>query len=219
MKRLTIASFVVGTLQIASAAGAAPAALGHESKALSAAAALRQDMRQLWSDHVIWTREYIVAAVADQPDQQAAANRLMKNQEDIGTAVAAYYGKFAGDKLAGLLKEHIAIAVDLIKVAKAGDTPAQQQTDARWRRNGEEIADFLSKANPHWPRATLAEMMNTHLATTTDEVVARLTKNWDDDVKAFDAVYTHILKMSDALSDGIVQQFPQKFSAKLTAQR
>jgi hypothetical protein len=43
-------------------------------------------------------------------------------------------------------------------------------------------------------------------------VVARLGKNWDADVRAFDAVYNHILMMSDALSDGIVKQFPDKFS-------
>jgi hypothetical protein len=47
----------------------------------------------------------------------------------------------------------------------------------------------------------------------TDEVVARLNKHWDDDVRAFDAVYDHILHMSDALSDGIVKQFPEKFAA------
>ena len=56
-------------------------------------------------------------------------------------------------------------------------------------------------------------MMNMHLSTTTDEVVARLTKNWDGDVRAFDAVYNHILMMSDALADGIVKQFPDKFGA------
>ena len=72
---------------------------------------LRQDMRKLWSDHVFWTRDYIVAAVAGTPDQQAAADRLIRNQEDIGNAMAAYYGKPAGDKLTGLLKEHILIAV------------------------------------------------------------------------------------------------------------
>src|SRR5690349_12912693 len=154
-----------------------------------AAAELKQDMRKLWTDHVVWTRDYIIAAVGDQPDAQAAAGRLMKNQEDIGTAVAAYYGKAAGDKLTALLKEHISIAVDLIKAAKAGDKAAQQQADAKWHRNGEDIADFLSKANPNWPRATLVDMMNTHLSTTTNEVVARLTKNWDGDVKAYDAVY------------------------------
>jgi hypothetical protein len=106
--------------------------------------------------------------------------------------------------------------VDVIKFAKAGDTNAQKEADGRWHRNGEAIADFLSKANPHWPRATLVEMMNMHLATTTDEVVARLTRNWDADVRAFDHVYAHILAMSDALSDGIVAQFPEKFGGGAT---
>jgi hypothetical protein len=53
--------------------------------------------------------------------------------------------------------------------------------------------------------------METHLATTTKEVVARLNKKWDEDVTAFDEVYTHILHMADALSEGIIKQFPQKF--------
>jgi len=42
-------------------------------------------------------------------------------------------------------------------------------------------------------------------------VVARLNRNWDEDVRAFDEVYEHILKMSDALSEGIIKQFPDKF--------
>jgi hypothetical protein len=176
------------------------------------ASALKQDMRKLWTDHVVWTRDYIVAAAADAPDQQAAANRLMKNQEDIGAAVATYYGKPAGDTLTGLLKQHISIAVDLIKAAKAGDKAAQQQADAKWQQNGVDIADFLSKANPNWPRATLVDLMKKHLSTTTDEVVARLGKNWEADVRAFDAVYQHVLMMSDALADGIVKQFPDKFA-------
>lgn len=212
MNRVIVASLVIGTLQIASLAGASPTGHAHESTALSAAATLHQDMRTLWSDHVIWTRDYIVAAVGDQPDQQAAATRLMKNQEDIGAAVATFYGQAAGAKLTELLKAHISIAVGLINAAKAGDTAKQQQADRLWHRNAEDIADFLSQANPNWPRATLVAMMNTHLSTTTDEVVARLTKNWEQDVRAFDAVYRHILAMSDALSDGIIKQFPDKFS-------
>jgi len=211
MNRIIVSSLVIGTLQIASLAGAAPIGHAHEATALSPAATLHQEMRTLWSDHVIWTREYIVAAVGNHPDQPAAATRLMKNQEDIGAAVATYYGQAAGAKLTELLKAHISIAVDLIKAAKAGDTAKQQQADRLWHRNAEDIADFLSKANPNWPRATLVTMMNTHLSTTTDEVVARLTKNWEQDVRAFDAVYRHILMMSDALSEGIIKQFPNKF--------
>ena len=93
----------------------------------TSATALHQDMRKLWSDHVIWTRSYIIAAVGDQPDQQAAADRLMKNQEDIGNAIAGIYGKPAGDKLTTLLKEHISIAVDIIKSPKRGTKPRSRK--------------------------------------------------------------------------------------------
>jgi hypothetical protein len=190
-----------------------PAVHAHNAAAVS----LKQDMRKLWTDHVVWTRDYIVAALADQPDAQAAANRLMKNQEDIGNAVGKIYGASAGQQLTTLLKEHIAIAVDLIKAAKAGDKAGQQAADAKWQQNGVAIADFLSKANPHWPRATLVDLMKGHLTTTTNEVVARLNKNWEEDVRAFDEVYRHILMMSDALSDGIVKQFPAKFGGGPTS--
>lgn len=172
---------------------------------------LHTDMRKLWTDHVVWTRDYIIAAVGDQPDASAAAARLMKNQEDIGAAVGSIYGAAAGQQLTTLLKQHISIAVDLIKAAKAGDSAAQKQANDRWEQNGKQIADFLAKANPNLPRATLEDMMKTHLATTTDEVVARLHKDWTGDVQAYDKVYDHILHMSDALSDGIVKQFPDKF--------
>ena len=179
----------------------------------SQAATLKQDMRKLWTDHVTWTRDYIVAALADHPGAQASANRLLKNQEDIGNAVGKIYGDAAGKQLTTLLKEHITIAVDVVKAAKAGDKAGLQQADGRWQKNGDQIADFLSKANPHLPRATLAGMMKMHLSTTTNEVVARLNNNWEEDVRAYDAVYAHILTMSDALSDGIIKQFPEKFGA------
>ena len=57
-----------------------------------AAAMLKQDMRKLWTDHVVWTRDYIIAATEKQPGAPSALNRLLKNQDDIGSAVAKYYG-------------------------------------------------------------------------------------------------------------------------------
>ena len=201
MKKLCVLAVALTWLLIpASSAAASPQA-----------EVLKQDMRKLWTDHVVWTRDYVIAAIDGQPSAQAAANRLMKNQEDIGKAVAKFYGEPAGQQLTTLLKEHITIAVDLVKAAKAGDKGGQAQADTRWQQNAVQIAEFLSKANPNWPKAALVDMMKMHLSTTTAEVVARLGKNWEEDVRAFDAVYEHILKMSDALADGIVKQFPEKF--------
>jgi len=198
---------------VAAAIAGAVLAAASPTFAADRAATLHQDMRKLWTDHTVWTRDYIVAAVDDRPDAQAAANRLMKNQEDIGNAVAGYYGQPAGQQLTALLKQHISIAVDLIKAAKAGDTAAQQQASDKWQQNAVDIATFLSKANPNWPKDALVNMMKAHLSTTTDEVVARLKHDYEADVRAYDAVYNHILMMADALSDGIVKQFPDKFKA------
>jgi hypothetical protein len=208
MKMLRLAAVVVICSTVAAAA-----AFG-QARSEPPATALKQDMRKLWTDHVVWTRSYIVAATSDQPDAQAAANRLMRNQEDIGKAIETFYGANAGQQLTTLLKEHISIATDLIKAAKAGDETAQQQADAKWQKNASDVATFLSNANPNWPEATLVDLMKKHLSTTTTEVVARLNKNWDADVRAFDEVYDHVLMMSDALTAGIVKQFPEKFREK-----
>jgi hypothetical protein len=213
MRMVKLAVFAV-ICALAPATGGAQTTTAQSARpgSSTSAAMLRQDMRKLWTDHVVWTRDYIVAALSDAPEAQAAANRLMKNQEDIGGAVGKIYGDPAGRQLTTLLKDHIGIAVDIVKAAKAGDTPGQQKADARWQQNAVDIADFLSKANPNWPRATLVDMMKMHLSTTAAELTARLNKQWDEDVRAFDALYDHILKMADALSDGIIKQFPSKFA-------
>jgi hypothetical protein len=172
---------------------------------------LYQNMRKLWADHVIWTREYVIGAVDGTADTNQAASRLMKNQEDIGAAIVPYYGKAAGDQLTSLLKEHINIAVDLVAAAKGSDTNKFNDANQRWDKNAKDIASFLASANPNWPEQALSDAMSMHLKTTLDEASARLNKDYNKDVLAFDTVFEHILKMSDTLSEGIIKQFPDKF--------
>ena len=172
----------------------------------------RVDMRKLWEDHITWTRIYIISAAANLEDQKAAAGRLLQNQTDIGDAIKPFYGDAAGTKLTALLKDHITIATELIAAAKAGDEAKKADAAARWNRNADEIASFLSAANPkHWPAADMKKMMHDHLDLTTKEVVARLTKDWAGDVAAYDKVHEEILAMADMLSAGIIHQHPEKF--------
>ncbi len=175
------------------------------------AVALKLALRKLWTDHVVWTRQYVVAAVAGTPDADAAAGRLLRNQEDIGNAVVPVYGRAAGDGLTGLLKQHILIAVDLVAAAKAGDNAKFQEHDRRWTQNADEIATFLGKANPHWPKKAVLDLLELHLKLTKGEVVARLQKNWADDVKAFDDILNEAMVIADTLADGSQKQFPGKF--------
>ncbi len=174
---------------------------------------LRGALRRLWTDHVVWTRAYVVAAVADAADAPTAAERLLKNQEDIGAAVVPFYGQDAGDALTDLLKQHIMIAVELVEAAKAGDTSRFEEQDALWTKNAEEIAELLSGANPNWVKDDVVDILGVHLKLTKDEAVARMEANWEADVEAFDQILTEILTLSDVLADGIVKQFPDRFAA------
>ena len=178
---------------------------------------VRIALRKLWSDHVIWTRQYIVAAVAGTPDAEAAAVRLLTNQEDIGAAFVPYYGQAGGDRLTELLKQHILIAVDLVAAAKAGDQQAFATHDARWTANIGELATFLSGANPNWPEKDVFDFMALHLKLTKDETVARITSDWAADARAFDDIFTEIMVVADTLHDGLVAQFPDRFGVVVTS--
>jgi hypothetical protein len=178
------------------------------------AVSLRMAMRRLWSDHVIWTRDYVIAAVAGAPDADAAAGRLLKNQDDIGNAVVPLYGEAAGKALTDLLKQHIMIAVALVEAAKTSDSATFDENDRKWTENAEEIAGLLSGANPdNWPKADVVDLLMQHLNLTKGEVVARLDQQWNDDVAAFDDIYAEILTVADVLTDGIVKQFPEQFGS------
>ncbi len=170
-------------------------------------------MRKLWEDHVTWTRLYIVSAIADLPDAQPTAERLLRNQVEIGNAIKPFYGDATGERLSALLRPHILIAAEIVAAAKAENADDVQAASARWYANADEIADFLSGANPgNWPRATLRAEMRHHLDLTLQEAQARLRGDWAADIAAYDSIHEHILRMADVLSEGIIKQFPQRFN-------
>lgn len=211
MKPVIRSSIVLAAVGVIGCAAGTPATSGSTGAISPSSVELQTAMRKLWADHVLWTRQYIVSTVLNDPSAQAASVRLLKNQEDIGNAVVPYYGAAAGAKLTDLLKQHILIAVDLVTAAKAGDATKQADADRRWHQNAADIATFLSGANPNWPRQTLLDMLNRHLALTTQEAVNRLQQKWNDDVSNFDAIFSQSMTMADALSAGIIKQFPAKF--------
>ena len=172
---------------------------------------LRMAMHKLWEDHIVWTRNVILNIMDDLPGTEQAVNRLLQNQDDIGNAVKPFYGEAGGKELTRLLREHITIAADLLKAAKAGNNSAFDAANKKWFANADEISGFLSKANPNWKLNDMKKMMNDHLTLTTEEAVARLKKDYVADVKAYDKVHDEILMMADMLTDGIIKQFPGKF--------
>ncbi|GAA4859283.1 hypothetical protein GCM10023310_43110 [Paenibacillus vulneris] len=172
---------------------------------------LKTDMQKVWIDHTIWTRSYIVSSISNRPDQKDVLDRLLRNQQDIGNVIKPYYGEGAGNKLADLLREHILIAVKIVAAAKAGNQADVKKLEADWHRNADDIAKFLSTANPNWQFKTLQDMLYTHLQLITEIVLDCLKGDWKADIAATDKNEIHMIHLADILTEGIVKQFPDKF--------
>ncbi len=210
--KLMLTLALVFTMIPTGGAGHAEAAGKKDSTCLSPKMVqLKAAMQKAWIDHTIWTRSYIVSAISNRPDQKYVLDRLLRNQQEIGDLIKPYYGEAAGNKLAELLREHILIAVKIVDAAKANDQAAVNKLDKDWHRNADDIAKFLSGANPNWKFKEIQDMLYTHLQLIKDIVISCLQGDWKADIAATDKNEIHMIHLADILTEGIVKQFPDKF--------
>jgi hypothetical protein len=176
---------------------------------------LMNTMRSLWEQHVAWTRMTIISVANNLPDQELVTRRLLRNAVDMGNALRPLYGARVANEYAGLIREHLLIANELVAAAKAGDRRAAAAAERRWYANADEIAAFLNSINPNLSEAALREMLHEHLALTKDEATAILTGRFARGIALYDRIEEQALEMADAISAGIIKQFPKVFSCEV----
>lgn len=215
---LVAALALSGGLMAASAAagdaGTAAAPMhGHTQSTadVPAQTALHSAMRTLWIQHMEWTYATVVAFADDSPALQPTIDRLLRNQADLGDAIAPFYGEDAAAQLTGLLTTHIELAVPVLTAAEAGDQAALDPAVTAWYGNARDIADFLAKANPEWSKRDLRDMMATHITTTLGYAGDTLAGDHESAIAAFDTAEAHMIEMADMLSQGLIAQFPERF--------
>ena len=173
---------------------------------------LSNAMRLIWEQHVYWTRMTVNSIAFDLPDLDAVTERLLRNATDIGNLLKQFYGNRIAAKFSNLIREHLLIAAELVKAAKAGNQKAVADAERRWYANGEEIAEFLSRINPFISRDEFQEMFFEHLALTTKEALFILQNNFQSSIAVFDKIEAEALQMADTITNAIVNTIPQKVS-------
>ncbi|MBT2681776.1 glycosyltransferase [Bacillus sp. ISL-35] len=214
MKKLLVMGLIlVASLNMAPGVTPAYAKPHHNHECISQSEVkFENQFRRLWVDHVLWTSNYITSATtAGAEDQKDVLERLLRNQEDIGNSIKPVYGEEAGNKLTALLKEHIVIAGDIVQAAKDGNKAKLDQLNKAWFKNADDIAAFLSKANPNLKNEQLKELLYKHLQMVADDLSASLKKDWGARIVSIDDGMSHIIMMSDTISTAVVKQFPDKF--------
>lgn len=168
---------------------------------------LRNLFRLLWEQHGVWTRSTIVSLVFDLPDTEYVVARLLRNPVDFENVLRPYYGERIAAEFRNLLREHLVLAADLVKAAKAGDNKAAAEAERLWYANADAIAAFLGRINPYWSQEQWRAMMRQHLALVKTEAVEMLTGNYEAGVAVYDQIQLQALGMADVMADGIIRQF------------
>jgi hypothetical protein len=160
----------------------------------------KKEMRTLWEQHVAWTRMTIISLVFGLPDTDDVVARLLQNAPDMGNLIKPFYGAAVADAYSALIKEHLVIASELVKAAKAGDTAAAAAAEKRWYANADQIVEFLSRLNPYFPKEEFRKMFYKHLAMTKAEAVTMLQQDYKASIKLYDQIEREALIMADILS-------------------
>ncbi len=168
---------------------------------------LSDTFRRLWTEHVLWTRFFIVSTAFNLPDLEFVTQRLLQNPVDFAMVLGPFYGKQIAARFEQLFTEHLLIAAQLVNAAKAGDAQEVEIQRRRWYANAEEIACFLGAINPFWSVCIWRELLFDHLRMTEDEAVQILTGQFAQSIKEYDAIQAEALKMADVMTSGVIQQF------------
>jgi len=197
-------------------ADAAEAAHAHAAAAQAPASAKLQAtktaLRALWQGHIEAVRKVVVAEIAgDNGALKTAEGEVVANAHGIANAIAPYYGQPAADKLFTLLAGHYGAVKAYLDASVAKDVKKQGAATDEMTSNAEEIATFLSTANPHLPKSTLMELLQIHASHHIAQIQELIAKNPAAEAKTRAAMSAHMDVLADALATGIAAQFPNKF--------
>ena len=164
-------------------------------------------IRRLWTEHVLWTRFFIVSTAFGLPDLPFVTKRLLKNPHDFADVLRPVYGNQVAMQFDKLLTEHLMIAGQLVNAAKAGNTAEAKKQRELWYANAEEIARFLASINNQWSERVWRDLLFDHLRMTEDEAVQILTGQYEQSINEFDQIQAEALKMADVMTHGIIGKF------------
>jgi hypothetical protein len=178
------------------------------------ALALDNTLVTLGVDHMTLTDQAVDAALDGSPDATATGAALYANGNDIGAAVGSVYGASAQKTFDAVWKIHLDQFVNYAVADKEGNAAAMQTALTTIQTQYTiPLAQYLAKANPNLPEATLQTALSQHVAMTATMIDDHVKGNYTAEASELNQANTMIAGIFSTLAHGIVKQFPAKFSS------
>ncbi len=163
-------------------------------------------LRKLWSQHVYWTRFFIISTISEAEDIEPVTERLLRNPVDFAELLSSFYGSKNAQKFQNLLTQHLMIGGELVNAAKNSDNERANSARKRWYKNADEIACYLSYLNSLWNKASWRDMLYNHLKMIEKETKLQIDGCYSDNIKLFDEIEKQAMEMADYMFFGISKQ-------------
>jgi len=172
---------------------------------------LNRALRDLWVGHIFWVRNVVLMTkFGDTAGAKIAEEQVVQDAKDIANSIVPFYGKDAGDKLFTLLAGHYGAIKEYMTADFAGNKDAKTAAIDKLNKNADEIATFLSSANPNWPKSTILPALLAHGGHHVAQIDAINQKDFATEAKVWNEMKMHIYVIADVLASGIVKQFGPK---------
>jgi hypothetical protein len=190
----------------------------HETRALTDAdparvANTKAVMRDLWGEHIFWIRNVVLDQAANNPvARDVAEKEVVANAKQIADMMMPFYGEPASEKLFDLLAGHYGAVKEYSDATVVGNTLWQHAALAHLASNADDIAEFLSGANPYLPKDTVRGLIAAHGAHHVAQINQFMEKDYVQERQTWEVMKQHVYVIADALTTALATQFPDKFS-------
>lgn len=168
---------------------------------------LRNIVRLLWSQYVVWTRFLIISKISKLGDIDIVMNRLLELPMDFANVLKVYYDADTVKVFEDLFREHLKLIIDYVDSVVSNDQSRAATIENDWAKNADEIATYLSKINPYLDKAVLQNLLINQLGMTKDEILRRISNQYVADIYQYDFIEYHALMIADIIWSGLISQF------------
>jgi hypothetical protein len=170
-------------------------------------------LRDLWVGHIFWVRAVSIALVNKQDAAgKVAEQQAVNNAKSIAASIKPFYGAAAKDSFFKLLAGHYGAVKAYLVATIAGDAAAQSSATQSLTSNADEIASFLSKANPYLPKDALQGLLLAHGGHHIQQIQQLKEGKFEAEARTWEEMKKHIYQIADATADALAKQFAKKFA-------
>ena len=142
---------------------------------------------------------------------KTADKRVVANAQLIAMTIESFYGIAAQGHLFKLLKGHYGAVLAYPAAITKEDASAQAAAIQSLALNAEELAIFLSKANPYLPRDAVNSLLLVQGGHHVQQIQQLQEQKYDSEAKTWEEMKDHVYQIADVTADALRKQFEDKF--------